>query len=1197
MALALGAFDLEACIGRGGMGQVWRGIHRRTDYPVAVKILDAEAALRPGFSEAFQDEARVVAGLAHPNIVTVLELGVVPSQVAEESDGALIASSPYLVMEYAHRGTLERALREMSWQEMKAVLIALLSALAHAHARGVIHLDIKPANLLLGCGREAPDALISGLRLTDFGLAWQERAPGRAERRAELGGTLGRMAPEQIQATWREYGPWTDLYAVGAMVWQYATGSKPFSGTTRAAMLVNPLINDLPDFSPIRPVPEGLETWIRVMMARDAAVRYQAAADAAAALHRISDELIHPWSPAQVDWSPDAPTTFATLSTISCIRNITTITGAAQSDSRWRAASLVPPSPLVHWKQLGRSDGAAGELQDIGLGLFGLRSVPFVGREQERDQLWQALSEVRSDRKTVAVLLRGPAGVGKSCLAQWVGQRAMELGVCSVFLRADHATGLPAPEEGLRSAIARHLGCVELDRTAAEKHLVRVLGRLHVQEEWLAESLASWLVPGAAAPAEPPAVLMTVLLRALGRRRPVVMWLDDIQWGAESLEILRHLLRYQDVEPPPLLVVMTAGQAALVERPEVTAMLAKMEEGGGLTVMDIGALEPPDDELLIRSLATLEPSLAARLAEHVAGNPLLAVHIVGDWISREELVPTPAGFQLKSGITLARPDGRLPETMRALWQRRLWRLAERVEGPVMEALELAALMGTEVNLAEWRALLAGWDPEPLVDALMRARLARPSPRGWSFVHGMLREVLAAQARQCGRWAAHHRACAGLLVAARTPELQERLGHHLLYAGEARMAFAHLIAAARTLDHRGVSRTASRVISRAEEALDALKASDVDRRRCACRILACQIQIRRHHPSQWIDELCRWRDVAVEQGWEELEAEVLWVLGEAYQKSDRLDEAHGCLEAAQALADRLEIARLKLEVLTARALLRMRHGDQVGAAPLLLEVLAQPVHPEAPTVQLSARLNLASIARLSGDLDGARRYAAEAVRIGQTQDCLDVVSHGLLILGVLAERSGDLATAERQFRECLRIARRTGKFRAIAIAWNSLGEIARREGRLAEAEERYRTSLAWAEAGGRPMEPPQVNLALVLTRRGRYAEARALIEVVIARARRLDDPFTMWCCQAFIVPALAGMGDWEAFDRTLAAVIANPVGQNRYLPDIAEEAERAGYIAQHAGQQDRSVSAWRFARDQWRGLGRTAQVEILSTLLE
>ena len=509
-------------------------------------------------------------------------------------------------------------------------------------------------------------------------------------------------------------------------------------------------------------------------------------------------------------------------------------------------------------------------------------------------------------------------------------------------------------------------------------------------------------------------------------------------------------------------------------------------------------------------------------------------------------------------------------------------------------------MGAEVGLSEWRALLGGWDPEPLADALLRARLARPAPRGWALVHGMLREVLAEQARQTGRLAQHHRACAGLLLAARTPPLQERLGHHLLAAGEPMRAFAHLMSAARAFDQQGISRAASRVVARAEDALDAMQVPTDDRRRCACRLLMALIEVRRHHPRRWLDELRRWCDVAEAAGWTELEVEAHWILGEALQKSDQLDAAGAVLLAGLARAEAEGLQRLQQEIRAGLALLRMRRGDQAGATPLLQEILAQPPLADAPTVQLVARLNLASIARIQGDLPAAEAHAAQAIAAGRAAGALDVVAHGLLILGAVADQRGDLAAAADHLRESLELVRRTSKFRAISLTWNSLGEVARRQGALEEAERCYRTSLAWAEASGRPVEAPQINLALLLARRGRYTAAQDLLVVVQARARALGDRFTAWHCAAFRLPALAGLGDWAGFDAALGEVQAEAPASGgtgrRFNQDIAEEATFAGELALAAGEVARTRAAWTLALAHWQGLGRAPEAAALAARL-
>src|SRR5262245_17883180 len=131
------------------MAEVWRGVHRERGVPVAVKVLTGERARSERFHGFFRNEVRSVAGLDHPNIVHVLDHGEIGGDVARAAGGRLVAGSPYLVMEWASSGSLARRPPVTTWRELWTIAQALLEALAHAHARGVIHRDTKPGHVLL----------------------------------------------------------------------------------------------------------------------------------------------------------------------------------------------------------------------------------------------------------------------------------------------------------------------------------------------------------------------------------------------------------------------------------------------------------------------------------------------------------------------------------------------------------------------------------------------------------------------------------------------------------------------------------------------------------------------------------------------------------------------------------------------------------------------------------------------------------------------------------------------------------------------------------------------------------------------------------------------------------------------------------------------------------------------------------------
>ncbi|MCP4806820.1 MAG: serine/threonine protein kinase [Proteobacteria bacterium] len=195
-----------------GVGEVWLASHvdgSPEDPPVAIKVLTDHAARDPEYVRAFKREVELASRLDHPHILLVHDFGEIPSEAEQRSHGGLKAGSPWLAMELAEGGHVGERIGALSWRELRWILQCVLDALAHAHARGVVHRDIKPENVLLG---------ETGVKVSDFGLA---HAGGHVLH--HHAGTPHYMAPEQIEGRWRDWGPWTDLYAVGCLGWTLAT--------------------------------------------------------------------------------------------------------------------------------------------------------------------------------------------------------------------------------------------------------------------------------------------------------------------------------------------------------------------------------------------------------------------------------------------------------------------------------------------------------------------------------------------------------------------------------------------------------------------------------------------------------------------------------------------------------------------------------------------------------------------------------------------------------------------------------------------------------------------------------------------------------------------------------------------------------------------------------------------------------------
>jgi serine/threonine-protein kinase len=215
---ALGRYDLVEDIGEGGMATVYRARDRELRRDVAIKVLFPHLARRPEIVQRFHREARSAAGLEHPNVLRIYDVG-----------GAEADDPPYIVMELIKGHTLLQEIERRGpvLAEVVACIGALLAdALAAAHKAGIIHRDIKPANVLIATGGR--------LLLADFGVARLETEDSLVTKTGALLGTPAYMSPEQ--ATGDTATAKSDLYSLGATLYQLATGSLPYTGSPAKIM-------------------------------------------------------------------------------------------------------------------------------------------------------------------------------------------------------------------------------------------------------------------------------------------------------------------------------------------------------------------------------------------------------------------------------------------------------------------------------------------------------------------------------------------------------------------------------------------------------------------------------------------------------------------------------------------------------------------------------------------------------------------------------------------------------------------------------------------------------------------------------------------------------------------------------------------------------------------------------------------------
>jgi serine/threonine-protein kinase len=264
-------YDVEAVLGRGGMGVVYRARHRKLNRPVALKMILAGAYASPPNRARFQREAVAVAALRHPNIVQVYDSG--------EAGGR-----PYFTMELVEGGTLADRLAgtPLPTRAAAELVAALAGAVELAHANGVVHRDLKPANVLLTADGTA--------KVTDFGLARYTEGGPELTLSGTRVGTPSYMAPEQALGRSRAIGPATDVYALGAILYELLTGRPPFKGESAAETERQVLAEDpVPPSRLNAQAPRDLETICLTCLHKEPRRRYLSAAALRSDLQRFVD--------------------------------------------------------------------------------------------------------------------------------------------------------------------------------------------------------------------------------------------------------------------------------------------------------------------------------------------------------------------------------------------------------------------------------------------------------------------------------------------------------------------------------------------------------------------------------------------------------------------------------------------------------------------------------------------------------------------------------------------------------------------------------------------------------------------------------------------------------------------------------------------------------------------------------------------
>jgi len=685
-------YELGAMLGQGGMGRVWSAQDRVLDVPVAIKVLKPSIAKRKGFLMRFHREVALQARLHHPNLVPLHDAGQTLDDI------------PFVAMALADLGSLARYLPSgLPWPQAHALVDELLAALGSLHARGVVHLDLKPENALLHMGLDQRPHVW----LADLGIARLMADPGTGDRATM--GTPAFMAPEQRAGRVAELDRRSDLFAVGKILAQLAGEYD---------------------------VPDGLAELLLGLAHPQRLCRPSLAADVRRALDALGPPR-RPLPPLPHALIPRSNTTWVTDLDGPIVIEPYEPLPAELSWIPWQQVSP-PPPPLEP------PDETSGEASlRASIELYAHREIPIVGREQERRDLWALARQTRASGQPGVALIVGEAGAGKTRLVESL-VRALEEGGWAQSLPVRYQRGAPA-SSGMQGASLQLIGPwdekEEETRDRLERWFERMLPGIpasvvaklgakaaHAPVQSHDGSDASWHTQ-----------LVQWVLSTRCRRGLTVMVVEDAHLSeepAEGLDIpLRMLNRAALGQPAPVLVICTLRSEALGASLELRRRVELLCSRGALRI-DVPRLDRQAMEQLLASSLDLTSELREVVASRCEGNPLLARMLITSWASQGMLEEVgDLMYTLAPGVD---SSAAVPEDAHSLFLDRAFQAAASAEDSevFMRHLTLLALAGRDIPAKLFSILAHGHEHELRASGLVHLGEGR-----CRFDHQLLHEVL------------------------------------------------------------------------------------------------------------------------------------------------------------------------------------------------------------------------------------------------------------------------------------------------------------------------------------------------------------------------------------------------------------------------------------------------------------------------
>ncbi|AUX33501.1 MULTISPECIES: serine/threonine-protein kinase PknK [Sorangium] len=760
----IGEYTIDEPLGEGGFGAVFRG-HDESGNVAAIKIFKEVSAQNVGQLFAQQNEIEALLRLRHPSLVKLSSYGVL--------DGIGL----YLAMELVQGETLDRYLARMgSLDTIEALRIArrVAEALAHCHALNVLHLDLKPSNIVL------TDPYEPRLKILDFGLATLT-VSFQPEHARVNAGTIAYLAPECLKrGGLARPSPRMDLYAVGVVLYELLAGRLPFADGTVDSVINQKVYGTLVPLATVAPeTPAPVVALVDELMQRDPARRFSSAARLCARLKELYYVTLHGTS------QPPA------------------------ADAAERERDAAPPEALD--------------------------DAPFMGRELELGRLAELLQGAVCGEPRPAVVV-GDTGVGKSRLVAELLRSVEQTGTAIVaYGRCRELSGL-IPYSAIREALTQVALWLERHNDSRAARIRRLVSLVVADDAALLQGLVPELMRAVGLADEGGAIgpggtrwiadLLLRLLGAIAEEIPVVLAIEDVHWADEATQDV--LLRISDqLGERPILLLGTArppfpgrgapgstlpppASAGLRGSPGSSPMTPRSAgwlAWKGVERLDLGPLPPEANRALLSALGRgagddLVQELVRRVPLLAAGNPLFNIQVVRN-METEGFLQRGRGGALE--ISRADAHYRAPASVSDV----LARSIEALDPTTVQVLGVAALIGRQF-LRDDLVELGLFGPAEVDSALRDAaahHICLSEDGGLtSFSHDAAREQLAARVPPGDRGEVHRRIARRIELRGGDPGT---LAHHVERAGELdRAAEAYLLAANeadRLQDPHGASR--------------------------------------------------------------------------------------------------------------------------------------------------------------------------------------------------------------------------------------------------------------------------------------------------------------------------------------------------------------------------------------------------------